>query len=197
VCDVRFNISTSGHYDSPWSTDEHVFYSSVWYSEIFSILRFLNPSQSDVLIDIGCGKGRVTCCAARRHLRRVIGLDDIEEMISAAEANAQALRNRNTEIQIVRCKAESFDYSEATIVYMYNPFGASTMQAVLDQIKSSLDQHQREIKIAYVNPKQEFVMEPAEWLERYEHWPRRPSRGIEAAVSFWRTRTNVLPVPAK
>ncbi len=188
LCDFRLNISTSGHYDSPWATDEHIFYASVWYSEIFRVLRFLDLSQSDVFIDIGCGKGRVTCCAARRSIRRVVGIDDVEEMANVAMANARRLRNRRTEITIARCKAEDFDYSEATVLYLYNPFGASTLQRVLDQVKASLNKHQREIRIAYVNPKQECVIERAQWLERYGRWPRRQSRGIEAAVSFWRSR---------
>jgi SAM-dependent methyltransferase len=188
LCDFRLNVSTGGHYDSPWATAEHIFYSSVWYSEVFRILRFLELSQSDVFLDIGCGKGRVTCCAARRCIRRVIGIDDVEEMTSAAAANAQTLRNRRTEISIARCKAEDFEYSEATVLYLYNPFGASTLLRVLDQIKTSLNTHRREIKIAYVNPKHDYVIERVQWLERYAHWPRRQSRGIEAAVSFWRSR---------
>ncbi len=188
LCEFLLKISTSGHYDSPWATAEHVFYSSAWYSEIFSVLRYLELSESDVFVDLGCGKGRVVCCAARYRIKRVIGVDDVEEMTRAAASNAQTLRNRRTEIDIARCKAEDFDYSEATVLYLYNPFGARTLERVLDKIKQSLDGQPREIKIAYVNPKHDDLIERADWLERYAHWSRRPSRGLEFAVSFWRSR---------
>jgi SAM-dependent methyltransferase len=194
LCEFRLNISTSGRYDSPWATPEHVFYSSVWYSEIFSVLRYLQLSQSDVFVDLGCGKGRVVCCAARYPIRRAIGVDDVEELTRAATSNAQTVRNRRAEISIVRCKAEDFDFSEATVLYLYNPFGAYTLQTVLDRIRNSLDTHRREIKIAYVNPKHDEVLERMQWLERYTHWPRRPSRGFEFAVSFWRSRPSQTAV---
>jgi SAM-dependent methyltransferase len=188
VCDLKLNVSTSGHYDSPWATAEHLFYSSIWYIEIFRVLRFLQLSPSDVFVDIGCGKGRVLCCAARYRLRAITGIEDIAEMAGRASANALSMCGRRTEIVVARCRAEDFDYVQATALYLYNPFGESTLARVLDRVKDSLRSHQRELRIAYVNPRYERVMEQAGWLERYERWLRSTARGIEAPVSFWRKR---------
>ena len=44
-------------------------------------LRRVHPGPDDVLVDFGCGKGRVICEAARRPFARVIGVE-----ISAAPA---------------------------------------------------------------------------------------------------------------
>jgi tRNA G46 methylase TrmB len=45
------------------------------YADIFAILNRLSLIPDDALIDIGCGKGRVVCCAARFPLREVIGIE--------------------------------------------------------------------------------------------------------------------------
>ncbi len=64
--EMRLGVSTRGvHGFEPadWSQREHTYYITVSYRGIFHILDSLALQSSDVLVDLGCGKGRVVCCA--------------------------------------------------------------------------------------------------------------------------------------
>ena len=45
----------------------------VWEPDVSRAIE-ANLAPGDVFVDVGCGKGRVVCCAARRPLRRVVGI---------------------------------------------------------------------------------------------------------------------------
>ena len=54
--------------------------------------------------------------------------------------------------------AEETDYDEATAVYMFHPFGAVTLRAVMKRIEETLSEHSRRVRLAYVNPVHEGVL---------------------------------------
>jgi Histone methylation protein DOT1 len=58
------------------------------YHTMWKILNSLSLVDSDVFVDIGCGKGRAVCCAARLGVRKVIGVEYSPELCRIAEANA-------------------------------------------------------------------------------------------------------------
>jgi SAM-dependent methyltransferase len=187
-------ISTRGVHGSrpdDWVRTEHIYYSTVPYRQIFRIFDYLSLNQSDVVVDIGCGKGRVLCCAALYSIARVIGVDDTEQLCAAADNNLQTMRHRRTKASVIHCKAENFDYSEGTVYYMYHPFGHSTMRAVLERIRTT-GKSEQPLRIVYVNPVHEAVLEDTVWLECYARWRRSDSvryAGLVHPVSFWRTRS--------
>jgi SAM-dependent methyltransferase len=87
------------------------------YADIFAILNRLSLIPDDALIDIGCGKGRVVCCAARFPLREVIGIEHLPELCAAARRNADRMRDRKAPITIVQAHAEEFDYRQGSVLY--------------------------------------------------------------------------------
>src|SRR5262245_17113716 len=96
------------------------------YTSTWRVLRHLALQPSDVFVDVGCGKGRVLCCAARQPVAQVIGVDLSAELCREATENARRLRGRQAPIEVVNTFAQDFDYSEATVVYFFDPFGADT-----------------------------------------------------------------------
>jgi precorrin-6B methylase 2 len=190
----RLKIRTHGVYNwSPgdWTESEHLFYYATSYRRIFRILDALRLAPSDTFIDLGCGKGRVACCAAFYPVREVIGIDDVPELCAAAERNLRNLRGRRAKALILRGKAEEFDYSQGTIIYMFHPFGPQTLSAVLSRLAEGLLKNRRDVRLVYVNPVHESVLRETEWLERYDHWPaeRRLWTDIMHPVSFWKSRS--------
>ena len=152
------------------------------YHYIYRTIRILRPKPQDIFYDIGSGKGRIVCALARRRMRKVIGIEISKSLCDASEQNAVQLRGRQTEIEI-RCQdAATSDLSQGTIYYMYNPFGPETMHEVLANIRRSLQDRPRQIRVVYHNSVYEDVVQSCDWLECYTAF--LTYRG--ARVTFWR-----------
>jgi SAM-dependent methyltransferase len=128
----RLGVSTRGVVPTDYPDSVH--YATMGFSSVRSILRHLEFQPSDVFVDIGCGKGRVLCCAALQELKQVIDVDLSADLCQEAMANAKRLRGRRTPIVVKTLLAHEFDYSAATVLFMFDPFGASTMASVLAKI---------------------------------------------------------------
>jgi predicted RNA methylase len=172
------------------SEDEHLYYFATSYRRVFRILDALHLGPSDTFVDLGCGKGRVTCCASLYPVSEVIGIEDIQELCTAAEKNLRILRGDRAPTKILHCKAEEFEYIKGTVIYMFHPFGPRTLTAVLSRLDTGLRLNPRKVRIVYVNPVHEYVLKETNWLELYEHWPcpRGLWTRVVHPVSFWRLR---------
>jgi len=191
--EYRLGISTRGLFgfaSRDWTREEHIYYGTSPFRGIFQILDWLVLAGSDVIVDLGCGKGRVLCCAAIYDIKQVVGVEDVEELCHIARNNLQRLRRKRTPAMVIHGKAEDFDYTQGTVFYMFHPFGPNTLREVLTRIGQGLQQRFRLIRIVYVNPKHDSVLEEVEWLERYAQWPAGTpaSRFVTFPVSFWRLR---------
>ena len=90
-------------------------YSTMNYSTIHSILDQLALGPSDRFVDVGSGKGRVLCCAARYPVKQVVGVDLSEALCQVARENARRMRGRRAPISVETSVAQNFDYSAATV----------------------------------------------------------------------------------
>ena len=160
-------------------------YSTSSYGAIMKILHNLSPRPSDVFVDIGCGKGRVLCCASRFRIREVVGIEIDKSLCAAARRNAERARGKKSPIRIINASAQEFDYGAGTLYYLFHPFGAATLSQVLDRIEQSLQLYPRQIRIVYLNPVAEFLLENRNWLEMYERWQAGDKFGLMHDVSFW------------
>jgi SAM-dependent methyltransferase len=162
-------------------------YMTLSYHDTFRILESLDLGERDVFVDIGCGKGRMVCCASLFGVREVIGIEQSRDLCAAAEANAARMRGKRAPITMVHLPAEEFDYRDGTVFYFYNPFTAPILNAVLAVIRRSLDQHRRPVRLVYANPEFESCLEACDWLEKYDFW--RPSQeDVAVNISFWRSK---------
>lgn len=180
--ELRLGIKTRGVV--PVEHADSVHYGTMGYSTIWSILDHLALGPSDVFVDIGSGKGRVLCCAARYPVERVIGVDLSEPLCTAARQNARRMRGRRAPISVHRCLANEFDYSSATALFLFNPFGASTLEPLLEKIRRDAT---RSLRIAYANPLFDDLFEAQTWLQRTDQWSVGRS-GVEHPVCFYRSR---------
>jgi predicted RNA methylase len=173
---------------------EHVSYGTIPYRLIFMVLDRLGLGPQDVFVDLGCGRGRVLCCAARYQVREVIGVEDTAELVKSAEANLRGMRGaRTTRRRVICAKVQDFDYVGVTAIFMFHPFGPRTLGQVLSRLKSSLmyGPPTQKFRLAYVHPVYESVIAELGWLERLDYWPpeRLPER--KRSVSFWGPKTSI------
>ncbi|MDB6123749.1 MAG: hypothetical protein JWQ71_2742 [Pedosphaera sp.] len=116
----------------------------------------LFPADS-VLLDLGCGKGRVLFVAAPFGFKAVKGVEFAHELCTIARKNIasfQAKSKARPEFHIV--EADVTDYpigKEENVFFMFNPFDETILEKVLCNISTSLQAHPRPIWIIYHHPK--------------------------------------------
>ena len=165
--------------------DAH-YYGTFAYRSIFMILQRLNLTADDVFVDIGCGKGRVVCCAATHGIRHAIGVDIDGDLCRIARDNAKRLLNRQAPIDIIHAPAQECDYMQGTKFLLFNPFGERTLRQVASVIARSVRERRRPVQIAYVNPAHDHVFQENPAYECFDQWRWRPWGVLKFDVSFWR-----------
>jgi SAM-dependent methyltransferase len=180
--ELWLGISTRGLV--PIDHPDSVHYATMRYTTIRAVLHHLDLAPSDVFVDIGCGKGRVLCCAARHQVKQVIGVDLSKPLCQEARANAQRLRGRRSPIAVENVLAQDFNYAPATVLFLFDPFGAASLRRVLEKIARETRGH--EVRVAYANPTHDEVFQAQPWLSRWEFWARAQT-GLEHDVAFYRS----------
>jgi precorrin-6B methylase 2 len=153
------------------------------YLFLSALLRPLELSPEDVVVDVGCGMGRTLCAFARRNVRKCVGIECDPTLADIARANAARLRGRRAPIEVVTIDATEADYSEGTVFWFFDPFGAETMRRVLERIRASLEERPRRVRLVYVHPTLEAELERAGWLARTGEW--NPRLFALHRASYW------------
>jgi hypothetical protein len=110
----------------------------------------------------------------------VIGLD-IERLVRLPKPTPPGAW-RKAPIAILNTSAQEYDYPEVTAFYLFNPFGAATLNATLTRVFQSWAKSPRSIRISYANPVHETVLAECPWLECYDFWKTNVWRGRTLAV---------------
>jgi SAM-dependent methyltransferase/peroxiredoxin len=118
-------------------------------------LRRIGPGSEDVLVDFGCGKGRVICEAARRPFGRVIGVEISQRLLDVARENVDRNRQRFRCQNIDLVKADATEWQipdDMTVAYLYHPFAGAVFHRVIDNIVQSIRRNPRRVRLVYVGP---------------------------------------------
>lgn len=167
ICDTFLDLRYSGrllrgnletHYGHLGSND--VYHSK--YSALAIIFRLIPITEKDVLVDVGCGKGRVINYWLSRKLKnKIIGLE-LDERIAANTAAQFAGQNN---VRIISGNAIHNIPEDGTIFYFYNPFS----EEVVRQFEETMSRMfaGKQIRIIYYNPKSVHVFQNGKWLIKY------------------------------
>jgi SAM-dependent methyltransferase len=119
------------------------------------VLRHVGASETDVFIDFGCGKGRVVHQAAKRPLKKVIGIEVSAPLAEVASELVQEHRHeyRCKDVEIVVADAREYHVpDDLTIAYFFHPFFGETFDVVLADIIGSIDRNPRRFWLVYGFP---------------------------------------------
>lgn len=155
------------------------------YSALDRISKRLTLRPSDTLFDLGCGYGRVLCYFSQARIARCVGIEIRPELAEIARRNAERVKGRRCPIEIRAGDAGHQDYSAATILFLYNPFGAEVIREVLDRVQ--VHRNGRPVRIIYIHPTDQRVFRATAWLEQRDAF-RVPYRGYDMGVSIWQSR---------
>jgi SAM-dependent methyltransferase len=165
---------------------DHQKYVPIDYLALAYLFSPISFGVQDVFVDIGCGLGRAVLAAARKPIRRSIGIEYDAMLAHVAQQNANSLRWARAPIEIRHQDAAQADYDEGTIFWMYNPFGLLTLANVLDSIRLSLSRVPRSLVIAYAHPEHASEVDRQSWLRRIGE-RRFPGAGENGYAIYWTT----------
>jgi SAM-dependent methyltransferase len=109
--------------------------------------------ETTTFVDIGAGMGRVVLLAARRPFHAVVGVELSPALVAVARDNLVAAddpRRVARDVRIVRADAARYAFPRGDlVVYLYNPFRAPVLQALLRRLQRGAA---REVVLLYHTP---------------------------------------------
>jgi hypothetical protein len=120
------------------------------YGSFRKLLKALEIREgTDVFVDFGAGMGRSMIFAGLYPFRRIVGVEISPELCRIAERNVSRARPklRCKDIATVTSDAMSFPIPpDMTVAYFFNPFTGAILDAVLENIRRSLQEVPRQIR---------------------------------------------------
>jgi predicted RNA methylase len=167
VCDYRYGMNTRGIVRNGAvvhgadGTGDGTFYQA---TPVRTFRRIVDAAgmvpDRTTFIDLGCGRGRAVLLAAQAGFARSIGVDLDPQLCAQAQDNVRRSRLSRSggrpptgQIEIrVGDAAEADLPPEDLLVFLFNPFGAQTLERVLDRLYASHVRHPRRITVCYSHP---------------------------------------------
>lgn len=127
------------------------------------VLRVAQIPTDGGFVDLGCGKGRALMVAVLSGFTHVTGVDYSPALCRSAEHNLETLRRRTGRrftASVVTGDAADYTFdARDTVVYLFNPFDAVVLAAVVAHLERSLAHRPRAVWIVYHNPVWRIVLE--------------------------------------
>ena len=154
--DKLLQIKTSGRDDSN-SDQYHYPYEPTPYSVLERLANSGLIRKKDVLLDYGCGKGRVDFFLSYQTKAKTIGIEYDERIYQGASNNLMtAVSRRRAEMILV--KAETYEVpAEVNRCYFFNPFSVEILRKVMARILESYYEEPREILLFFYYPFEEYI----------------------------------------
>ncbi len=158
VFDLLLGVSTRG-ITATGDTDfaaggDNICYQGCEWLSVRRALKDLNPTASDVFVDLGSGKGKALLIAGRLPYKRVVGVEINKELTRLAARNID--RARRLRAETVECLTASvLEWpipDDASVIFMFNPFIGQTFSAAITRIFESYDRNPRALHIVYGHP---------------------------------------------
>ena len=154
--DKLLQISTIGRDES--NADE---YHHPYEPTDYSVLERLAESgffgEEDVVLDYGCGKGRVGFFLSYRTKARTIGIEYDAHIYQDALSNSKTTVSR-VKPDFVLTRAEEYEVpGDVNRCYFFNPFSVEILHKVMARIIESWYEIPREILLFFYYPADEFI----------------------------------------
>jgi uncharacterized protein VirK/YbjX/predicted RNA methylase len=155
------------------------------YVALIKALRHVGVGPNDTIIDYGCGLGRAVFAASWLGAKRAIGVEIDPALCAGAEANRRGCRLDPERIQFVCKPAETYVPVDASVIFLFHPFGAGTLKAVLDALEADLAERPRHVRLVYENPVHADVIDAMPQWRQTAAWPAGSRFTRPFATKFW------------
>ena len=154
--DERLKIKTVGRDDT--FSDEYRFpYEPTPYSVLERLCDSGLIGERDVILDYGCGKGRVGFFTSYVTGAKTIGVEyDARIYRDAVENKGSCISGVNADF--ILANAENYEVSvEVNRCYFFNPFSVEILRRVMARILDSYYRNPREILLFFYYPSDEYM----------------------------------------
>jgi SAM-dependent methyltransferase len=168
----------------------------VWYAPsqwvgLQRSLKRLRPTDRDVFLDAGAGKGRVLLVAATHPFRRVIGVELAEDLAAVGRRTIERNRDRLRCGNVRMVTGDILDYEipdDVSVVYLFSPFLDHVFRGFFEALTASVDRSPRPVHLLYNYPS-EHVYLLSTGRVRVEdvlssRWPPRSRKRSEVIVTY-------------
>lgn len=154
--DKLLKIKTTGRDDS--NSDQYKYpYEPTPYSVLERLANFGEIRKNNVLLDYGCGKGRVDYFMSYQTRCSSIGIEYDERIFRVAD------ENRKTAVSGARVQLELQDAclyqvpKEVDRCFFFNPFSVEILRTVMARILDSWYGEQRRMLLFFYYPSEEYI----------------------------------------
>lgn len=154
--DKLLHIKTTGRDDS--NADQYRYpYEPTPYSVLERLANSGLIGKKDVVLDYGCGKGRVDFYLAYQTKANTIGVEYDERIYQGAIENRKtAVSGARTEF--VQMRAEEYRVPEkVNRCYFFNPFSVELLHKVMARMIESYYENPREVFLFFYYPSDEYI----------------------------------------
>lgn len=154
--DKLLQIKTTGRDDS--NADQYNYpYEPTPYSVLERLANSGLIRKKDVVLDYGCGKGRVDFFLSYQTRANTIGIEYDERIYGGAICNQKtAVSGMKTKFELA--KAEGYVVpQEVNRCYFFNPFSVELLRKVMARILESYYEYPREILLFFYYPSEEYI----------------------------------------
>lgn len=144
--DGKLNIS-SGSVDYSNEDSQNYGYDPTPYVVLEELVRLDLLKKEDIVVDYGCGKGRIGFFLNDQIGCRVIGIDHDERLLETAKRNLE--QYESDDVVFIYSKAEEYNPDGANRFYFFNPFSTRIFSEVLKRIEESYEKSPRDILIFF------------------------------------------------
>lgn len=153
--DKKLKINTIGRDD--FHADEyHYPYEPTPYSVLERLATSGYVERDNILVDYGCGKGRVGFFLSHEIGCQIIGIEYDETIYLKAKENQQSYAGKQKPKFLCE-KVEEFRVVDADCFYFFNPFSIEILRSVIGKIIDSYYNNPREMRLFFYYPNDEYV----------------------------------------
>ena len=154
--DKLLHIKTTGRDDS--GADQYRYpYEPTSYSVLERLANSGFIGKNDVVLDYGCGKGRVDFYLSYQTKAKTIGVEYDERIYQGAIANQKTAVSR-IRTEFVPARAEEYKVpANVNRCYFFNPFSVELLQKVIARIIESYYENPREVMLFFYFPSEEYI----------------------------------------
>ena len=154
--DKLLKIKTSGRDDS--NSDQYRFpYEPTPYNVLERLANSGYIRKKDVVLDYGCGKGRVEFFLSYQTKANTIGIEYDERIYQSAIENQNTFIPR-AKTDFILARAEEYEVpSKVNRFYFFNPFSVELLRKVMARIIDSYYDQPRELLLFFYYPSEEYI----------------------------------------
>lgn len=158
MTDDKLGIRTEEIQDDGSDTYHFHRYEPTPYEVLEKLFSYYTPEKEDVIVDYGCGLGRLNFYIENRYSLCSTGVEYSYEYYRRALENLDNYKGKRDNITFIHCAAEDYVVSQKeTVFYFFNPFSLDIFRRVINQILISWQQSPRTLTLILYYPEDDTI----------------------------------------